>query len=170
MSSVENNEFDPAADAVQAPFRPAPTLRLIHSDTPVELSVEDLVAARFHADLDAESALLALGVLDHIAGQVPDQARGGRGINQVRADVLADLFLGLAENGQIDLRGLATGESETPSNLAGAFVPGAEDPEPTAATEPTTMSAADSVRAGACTDHPPVSPDRTGWCPPAPAG
>ncbi len=63
--------------------------------------------ARFHADLDAGKALLALAVLDDIADHLPDDAKSGRGPNQVRADIFADLFAGLAETGHVDLRGNA---------------------------------------------------------------
>ena len=71
--------------------------------------------ARFHADLDADSALLAFGVIDHLAAQVSDESRAGRGVNQVRADVFADLFHGLAENGRVDVRGFTSNDAQDKS-------------------------------------------------------
>ncbi len=61
--------------------------------------------ARLSADLPANKAAVAYGVLDQLAESIADGAAEGRGISQIRADVFSDLFTALAETGHIDLRG-----------------------------------------------------------------
>ncbi len=62
--------------------------------------------ARFTADLAVEDAALTEALLDLLAQAIPTEARQGRGISQLRADLFADLFTELADTGLIDLRGL----------------------------------------------------------------
>ena len=61
---------------------------------------------RFTADLAVEDAALTQAVLDLLAKAIPPQARHGRGMSQLRADIFADLFTALADTGLVDLRGL----------------------------------------------------------------
>ena len=74
--------------------------------------------ARLSADLPAEKAALAYGVLDQLAEAIATDGSEGRGISQIRADVFSDLFTALAETGHIDLCTNSTEDED--DNEAGA--------------------------------------------------
>src|SRR6185312_1816028 len=92
--------------------------------------------ARFTADLAVEDAALTEAFLDLLAHAIPPEARAGRGLSQLRADIFADLFTELADTGLIDLRGTRphTGTTEP-------------DPTPLAATDPTGPGSTDAAAA-----------------------
>ena len=64
--------------------------------------------SRLHADLLSPDAATAYALLDQLAQDLPKECRDGRGINQLRADIFADLFTHLATHGHIDLRSTDT--------------------------------------------------------------
>jgi hypothetical protein len=61
--------------------------------------------SRFSADVAAQTAALANEVLDVAAKAIPKNGRSGRTLDQLRADVFADIVDRLARNGFVDLRG-----------------------------------------------------------------
>src|SRR6478752_85703 len=76
--------------------------------------------ARFTADLAVEDAALTQAVLDVLAQAIPTEARQGRGVSQLRADIFADLFTELADTGLIDLRSI---HPDTDTDRAGTGRP-----------------------------------------------
>ena len=66
--------------------------------------------SRLHADLLSPDAATAYALLDQLAQDLPKECRDGRGINQLRADIFADLFTHLATHGHIDLRSTDTSD------------------------------------------------------------
>src|SRR4029078_3387681 len=60
--------------------------------------------SRLHADLLSPDAATAYALLDQLAQDLPKECRDGRGINQLRADIFADLFTHLATHGHTALR------------------------------------------------------------------
>lgn len=62
--------------------------------------------SRLAADLPADKAHLAFGVIDRIACSLTGEAAAGRDINELRADVLTDIFDQLAATGLVDLTGI----------------------------------------------------------------
>lgn len=59
---------------------------------------------RFTADLPADKVLLTSAVLDAAAHRIPADLRGGRSIDQLRADIFTGIFTDLAETGHTDFR------------------------------------------------------------------
>ena len=70
--------------------------------------------SRLHADLLSPDAATAYALLDQLAQDLPKECRDGRGINQLRADIFADLFTHLATHGHIDLRSTDHPDADDP--------------------------------------------------------
>src|SRR6185312_7903325 len=99
--------------------------------------------ARFTADLAVEDAALTEAFLDLLAHAIPPEARHGRGLSQLRADIFADLFTELADTGLIDLRGFRPHTGTTDRDNPGSAATNDEGTTDSSPREPDADAAAD---------------------------
>ncbi len=80
--------------------------------------------ARLAADLPAEKAHLAYALIDAVAASLDGDLAGGRGIGELRADVLTDIFGQLAATGHADITttGCASAAEDASGSPRGAGV------------------------------------------------